>query len=124
MDATFYNGDVYTLTLAALAVIAAGLLALLAYAFKGAAEDRYRGTHRMIAPGRAAAITAAPPVESREVEVWTAHLPEPVRRVAHSISPRWLQAEAHAGPPIRFPATDSALEVFRRNMDSVIAALA
>lgn len=118
MYGTFYTHSVYTICLIVVLAFALAALGLAALAFSQRAADRYRPRHAARAFGRTALVLAAPST-SRAVEVWVPNLPAPIR-----LARPHLLLVPSTRPPVAFPETDAALASFRRNMDSVIAALA
>jgi cbb3-type cytochrome oxidase subunit 3 len=118
MDNTFYTQDVYTATLIAVFAVALVFLGAIVLAFRAGRQDRYVGRHiaRLeLAPATSMARLELPSPEIA-VDRYAATLPVPYRA-----NHQRLILPASTRQPVTFPQTDSALEVFRRNMDSIIA---
>jgi hypothetical protein len=112
------NQTVYTLCRVVLVAFGLATSGFLASAFRGAAADRYRGRHILRRAPRAPMF--------RRITSDSGHVT--VFGPAFSVSirpdrPR-LTLAVSTRPPIEFPMIDSALEVFRHNMDGIIEALA
>jgi hypothetical protein len=109
------NQTVYTACLAVLIAFGLAASGFLAVALRVAAADRYRGRH-IWRKAPSAPMFARLASDSGAVTVFGPKFSISIRpdrpRLTLAVSTR---------PPIEFPMIDSALELFRYNMDLIIA---